>query len=162
MKLALQAENPLEWIFLQVASKANLIPMPQVHGLCDGIFSKVTLTASRLGIFEAAKDSPQTLEEMAQKTKLNSKALSAIMPILIQLEYFKYKKAILLKDLSEETFENLFKDGLIGLEFRMHIKENGSVRDHGPGFRISRNHINKLYAENKVIFDGSKVSEEQK
>jgi len=77
-------------------------------------------------------------------------------------EYFNYNKAILLKDLSEEAFENLFNDGLIVWEFRMHIKENGSVRDHGPGFRISRNHINKLYAENKVIFDGSKVSEEQK
>jgi len=77
-------------------------------------------------------------------------------------EYFNYNKAILLKDLSEESFENLFNDGLIVWEFRMHIKENGSVRDHGPGFRISRNHINKLYAENKVIFDGSKVSEEQK
>ena len=77
-------------------------------------------------------------------------------------EYFRYKKAILLKDLSEESFENLFNDGLIVWEFRMHIKESGAVRDHGPGFRISRNHINKLYAENNVIFDGSKLSEEQK
>ncbi|MBU2052885.1 MAG: hypothetical protein KJ721_01430, partial [Nanoarchaeota archaeon] len=39
-------------------------------------------------------------------------------------EYFKYKKAILLKDLSEESFENLFNDGLIVWEFRMHIKES--------------------------------------
>lgn len=77
-------------------------------------------------------------------------------------EYFRYKKAILLKNLSEDAFEQLFKDGLIVWEFRMHIKENGAVRDHGPGFRISENHINKLYSENKVIFDGSKVSEEQK
>jgi len=78
------------------------------------------------------------------------------------VEYFRYNKAILLKDLSEEAFENLFNDGLIVWEFRMHIKANGGVRDHGHGFRISRNHINKLYAENKVIFDGSKLSEEQK
>jgi len=77
-------------------------------------------------------------------------------------EYFRYKKAILLKDLSEESFEKLFNEGSIVWEFRMHIKENGSVRDHGPGFRISRNQINKLYSENKIIFDGSKSSEEQK
>lgn len=77
-------------------------------------------------------------------------------------EYFRYNKAILLKDLSEKAFEKLFNDGLIVWEFRMHIKEKGGVRDHGPGFRISRNHINKLYAENKVIFDGSKSSAKQK
>ncbi len=75
-------------------------------------------------------------------------------------EYFRYNKAILLKDLSEEAFEKLFNDGLIVWEFRMHIQPWGAVRDHGPGFRISRNHIDKLYSEHKVIFDGSKSSEE--
>lgn len=74
-------------------------------------------------------------------------------------EEFRYKKAILLKDLSEKAFEKLFNDGSIVWEFRMHIKENGGVRDHGPGFRISRKDIDKLYAENKVIFDGSKQIE---
>ena len=77
-------------------------------------------------------------------------------------EYFRYTKAILLQELSEEAFAKLFNDGLIVWEFRMHIKEDGSVRDHGPGFRISKNHIDKLYKKNKVIFDGSKLSEEQK
>jgi hypothetical protein len=77
-------------------------------------------------------------------------------------EYFRYKKATLLQELSEESFERLFNDGLIVWEFRMHIQPWGAVRDHGPGFRISKNHITKLYAKNKVIFDGSTVSEEQK
>lgn len=77
-------------------------------------------------------------------------------------EYFKYNKALLLKNLSEEAFENLFNDGTIVWEFRMHLKENGGVRDHGPGFRISKNHIDKLYSKKEVIFDGSKFSEEQK
>ena len=75
-------------------------------------------------------------------------------------EYFRYSKAILLQELSEETFEKLFNDGLIVWEFRMHIKPDGGVRDHGPGFRISKNHINKLYAKNKIIFDSSKSFEE--
>ncbi len=77
-------------------------------------------------------------------------------------EYFRYKKAILLQELSEEAFEKLFNDGLIVWEFRMHIKPDGSVRDHGPGFRISKNHISKLYEKNKVIFDRSKSSAKQK
>lgn len=77
-------------------------------------------------------------------------------------EFFRYNKAILLQELSEEAFENLFNDGVIVWEFRMHIKLDGGVRDHGPGFRIGKNHITKLYAKNKVIFDSSKSFEEQK
>lgn len=75
------------------------------------------------------------------------------------VEYFKYKKAILLKKLSESAFEKLFNDGLIVWEFRMHIKENGTVRDHGPGFRISRLHIDKLYSSKEIIFDETRPSE---
>jgi len=77
-------------------------------------------------------------------------------------EYFKYRKAILLQELSEDAFEQLFTDGSIVWEFRMHLKENGGVRDHGPGFRISRDKLSKLYSKVKVIFDGSRLSEEQK
>jgi len=99
---------------------------------------------------------------------LNTKIYKNLILVLAKskrkgkVEYFNYDKAILLKDLSEEAFEKLFNEGSIVWEFRMHIKENGSVRDHGPGFRISRNDIIKLYAENKIIFDGSKLSEERK
>jgi hypothetical protein len=77
-------------------------------------------------------------------------------------EYFRYNKAILLQELSEKAFEQLFNDGFIVWEFRMHIQPWGAVRDHGPGFRISKNHINKLYAKNKVIFEGSKSSAKRK
>ncbi|MFH1802569.1 MAG: MvaI/BcnI family restriction endonuclease [archaeon] len=77
-------------------------------------------------------------------------------------EYFKFKKAILLKDLNEESFERLFDDGTIVWEFRMQIQPWGAVRDHGPGFRIARNRIKELYAKEEIIFDGSKLSEEQK
>jgi len=75
-------------------------------------------------------------------------------------EYFKYKKAILLTNLSEEQFEKLVEQGLMVWEFRAHIKPSGVVRDHGPGFRISQLHIAKLYDKQKVIFDASALSEE--
>lgn len=67
-------------------------------------------------------------------------------------EYFHYKNALLLTHLSEDAFRKLFKEGLIVWEFRMHIKENGSVRDHGPGFRLSRLHIKKLFDNSQQIY----------
>lgn len=67
-------------------------------------------------------------------------------------EYFHYKSALLLTHLSADAFKKLFKEGLIVWEFRMHIKENGSVRDHGPGFRLSRLHIKKLYDNSLQIY----------
>ena len=49
--------------------------------------------------------------------------------------------------------EKMVDNGLIVWEFRAHIKDNGTVRDHGPGFRISKLHIGKLYDNKEVIFD---------
>ena len=83
-------------------------------------------------------------------------------------EYFMYKKATLLQELSQDAFERLFNDGTIVWEFRMDLREKHKgkrdffVRDHGPGFRISRNKIAKLYTKSKVIFDGSSSFEGQR
>ncbi|OIO21238.1 hypothetical protein COV61_05450 [Candidatus Micrarchaeota archaeon CG11_big_fil_rev_8_21_14_0_20_47_5] len=69
-------------------------------------------------------------------------------------EQFHYTEAYFLSDLSEENFEQLLLDGVIVWEFRMHIKENGSVRDHGAGFRISEKHLPELYsAKEKIKMD---------
>jgi hypothetical protein len=74
-------------------------------------------------------------------------------------EYFHYVQAILLKKLSEEKFEELFNEGFIVWEFRMDIRERNEgkkdffVRDHGPGFRLSRNHIDKLFEEKELILE---------
>ncbi len=74
-------------------------------------------------------------------------------------EYFHYKRAILLTNLSEKAFEKLLKQGLVVWEFRMDIRERHKgkgdffVRDHGPGFRLGRNHLDKLYEKKEVILD---------
>ena len=74
-------------------------------------------------------------------------------------EYFHFVQAILLKKLSEEKFEELFNDGFLVWEFRMDIRERNEgkgdffVRDHGPGFRLSRNHLDKLYEEQELILE---------
>jgi len=133
-----------------------------------GFKLEVDKKANRLNIIHkdygvvAYFDITELMGSLRKKIYQNLLLVLAEVKKINKEEYFKYKKAILLKDLSEESFESLFNDGLIVWEFRMHIKENGGVRDHGPGFRIHRKHINKLYAENKVIFDSSKLSSKQK
>lgn len=68
-------------------------------------------------------------------------------------EAFRYKKAILFKKLIYAKFQEMLNEGHIIWEFRMYLKGNGSVRDHGPGFRIARKYLNDLYTENEVIFE---------
>jgi hypothetical protein len=73
-------------------------------------------------------------------------------------ECFHYKNAVLLTNLTEDSFMKLLKEGLIVWEFRMHIKESGSVRDHGSGFRINRKYIDKLYEKKQVILGEREIN----
>ena len=51
-------------------------------------------------------------------------------------EEFWYKKADLLTGLNVDKFYELIKKGIIAIDFRIHIKEDGGVRDRGTGFRF--------------------------
>lgn len=67
-------------------------------------------------------------------------------------EEFLYDEAYLLSGLNEKAFIQLLEAEKIVIEFRMHIKtENNGVRDHGTGFRISENYIDKIFKNKKTI-----------
>jgi len=83
----LHPENPMEWL----AVKANIIPVPFVDGFCTAIVSKAFNTALKLEIFETMKDSPQTIESIAEKTGLNFKALSGMLNVLTIPGYIRYR-----------------------------------------------------------------------
>ena len=51
-------------------------------------------------------------------------------------EEFWYKEAYLLTDPDVDNFLELIKKDIIIIDVRMHIKENGSVRNRGTAFRI--------------------------
>jgi len=57
-------------------------------------------------------------------------------------EYFHFNEAYLLKDFSFDLFKKMIEKDQIVVDFRMYYKPNGSVRNHGTGFRVK---INKLY-----------------
>jgi len=57
-------------------------------------------------------------------------------------EHFHFNEAYLLSDFDFELFKQMVKKDQIVVDFRMYYRPNGSVRNHGTGFRIK---INKLY-----------------
>jgi len=57
-------------------------------------------------------------------------------------EHFHFNEAYLLTDFDFASFKKMVKKDEIVVDFRMYYRPNGSIRNHGTGFRIK---INKLY-----------------
>ena len=62
-------------------------------------------------------------------------------------EEFYYYGVTWCCDPSVTDFIQLIETGDVMLELRMHVKPEGSVRNHGSAFRIKQNRIPDLYAE---------------
>lgn len=57
-------------------------------------------------------------------------------------EYFHFNEAYFLKDFSFDLFKKMVRRDQIVVDFRMYYRPNGTVRNHGTGFRVK---INRLY-----------------
>jgi len=60
-------------------------------------------------------------------------------------EQFHYYGVLWCAEPSVDSFVRLVQDGAVMLELRMHLKPNGSLRNHGSAFRIKQNRIPDLY-----------------
>jgi len=86
MKIVYKPENLKDWI----VKKANLMPVP-FFIFTSAILAKSEMLAFKFDVFDAAKDSPQTIEQIGQKTKLHPRGLRSLMNILTARGYFEYK-----------------------------------------------------------------------
>ena len=59
-----------------------------------------------------------------------------------RVEHFHFNEAYLLEGFDFEKFKNMIKKDQIVVDLRMYYKPDGSVRNHGTGFRVK---IKKLY-----------------
>ncbi len=66
-------------------------------------------------------------------------------------EYFHYNEAYLLSDPNPRNFLAAFKRSLIGIDIRMHLNENGTVRNRGTGFRIKEGNLIELYGNRQKL-----------
>ncbi|OHD55849.1 MAG: hypothetical protein A2Y33_14555 [Spirochaetes bacterium GWF1_51_8] len=60
-------------------------------------------------------------------------------------EHFFYNEAYLLLEPETRKFIEAFERSLVGIDIRMHLKENGAVRNHGTGFRCREYDLKNLY-----------------
>ena len=66
------------------------------------------------------------------------------------IEYFRYDKIVHTKNPNASLFPQLIEEGIITVDYIMHKKENGTVRDHGFPFKIFPKDIELLFPEPKT------------
>ena len=62
-------------------------------------------------------------------------------------EEFHFNEAYFLRGFSFESFRNMVSKDIITVDLRMHLRENGTVRNHGTGFRIRKNNLEKCFQD---------------
>ncbi len=62
-------------------------------------------------------------------------------------EYFHFNKAYLLEDFDFELFKKRVKADDILVDFRMYYRPNGSVRNHGTGFRVKIKKLDDCFSK---------------
>jgi hypothetical protein len=64
-------------------------------------------------------------------------------------EFFNFRKATLLSGLNFDKFINFIKEGLILYDIRIGVYRSGKLKgkthDHGSGFRVLKNNIDKIF-----------------
>jgi hypothetical protein len=69
-------------------------------------------------------------------------------------ELFNFKKAILLSGLTFDKFIQFIKDGLILYDIRIGVYRSGKLKgkthDHGSGFRVLKNNLNKIFKMEEI------------
>ncbi|HQF37122.1 MAG TPA: MvaI/BcnI family restriction endonuclease [Candidatus Dojkabacteria bacterium] len=66
-------------------------------------------------------------------------------------EEFHFNEAYLLTEPNPRNFLKAFKNSLVGIDLRMHLKENGTVRNRGTGFRMHEKDMLELYGNKRKI-----------
>ena len=85
------------------------------------------------------------MEELQEKFEAKLPALVYVLADDTEIrgvEHFHFNQAYFLKGFDFEDFKRMVAKDAIVVDFRMFYRPNGSVRNHGTGFRIK---INQLY-----------------
>jgi hypothetical protein len=110
----------------------------------------IEISENQLQICHTSGDVVGTWEEGAVRDKIIEKLQALLLvkaetKIIQGIEHFWFKDAKILTGCNYESFFNLLKNGKAFIDIRMHIKENGAVRNRGTGFRLQSSLMEELY-----------------
>ena len=71
----------------------------------------------------------------------------ADIKIVKGVEYFNFNEAYLLEDFDFELFKKRVRADDILVDFRMYYRPNGSVRNHGTGFRVKIKKLDDCFSK---------------
>ena len=102
-----------------------------------------TLVAEWLGkgLIDTFRKKMSALVIVHAATRLNSN----------QKEEFWFNEAYFLTHPDQDNFLDLIKKDIVIVDVRMHLKESGSVRNHGTGFRIEEKFLNLCFGNREKI-----------
>ena len=66
-------------------------------------------------------------------------------------EAFHYQQVLWCREPSVDRFLELLAEGDVLLELRMHLKETGSVRNHGSCFRVRKDRLKDLFRHSTIV-----------
>lgn len=67
--------------------------------------------------------------------------------VINKKEHFHYDSVIYTRKPNVNLFGVLIEEGIITMDYTMHLREDGSVRDHGYLFKIFPENLNKLFPD---------------
>ncbi len=66
-------------------------------------------------------------------------------------EYFWYNEAYLLEKGNKKMFIEFINKGIIVVDIRIHLKPNGTIRNHGTAFRIEEKKLSDCFFSKKTL-----------
>lgn len=149
-----EKNNKIKKVLHATLSTTSYVKLPSNHSL------KIVIADSENKIFivdENNKTEANWTFEALEKT-LNTKYKNKFVYVFADskkensIEYFKYETAYEYVGISFNKFLSLLNDGKIYIDIRIGQNPDGSVHDHGTGFRIASNDLLSLFDEKKLIY----------
>ena len=116
MRVGLMAENPLESVIMPT----GLVPVPMLETYAP-VYARAIVTATKLGLFEALADGPQSAAAVAAACGTEPRATEKLLNVLITMRYVRHGQGGY--TLSKQTRRWLLADAPGGIRDLILMKE---------------------------------------
>ena len=86
MRVGLMAENPIETAVLA----SGVVPVPMLEAYAP-VYARAIVIATKLGVFEALRESGRSAEEIAEACGTDPRATAKLMNLLVTMRYLRHR-----------------------------------------------------------------------